>query len=46
MSVLVDILDEQPTSPPSLYIDLGSVNLSRHSTISILLVYVLPRRQA
>jgi exonuclease 3'-5' domain-containing protein 1 len=46
MSALVDVLDGQPTSPPSLYIDLEGVNLSRHGSISILQVYVLPRRQA
>jgi exonuclease 3'-5' domain-containing protein 1 len=46
MSALVDILDSQPTTPPSLYIDLEGVNLSRHGTISILQIYVLPRRQA
>lgn len=46
MSALVDILDGQPTTPPSLYIDLEGVNLSRHGTISILQIYVLPRRQA
>ncbi|KAK4665458.1 hypothetical protein QC763_0062660 [Podospora pseudopauciseta] len=46
MSALVDIFDGQPTTPPSLYIDLEGVNLSRHGTISILQICVLPRRQA
>ncbi|KAK4150294.1 ribonuclease H-like domain-containing protein [Chaetomidium leptoderma] len=46
ISALVDILDGQPTTPPSLYIDVEGVNLSRHGTVSILQVYVLPRRQA
>ncbi|KAK4245446.1 ribonuclease H-like domain-containing protein [Corynascus novoguineensis] len=46
MSSLVDILDGQPTTPPSLYIDLEGVKLSRHGTISLLQIYVLPRRQA
>ncbi|KAK3309811.1 ribonuclease H-like domain-containing protein [Chaetomium strumarium] len=45
MSALVDILDGQPTTPPSLYIDLEGVNLSRHGTISILQIHILPRRQ-
>ncbi|KAK4233677.1 hypothetical protein C8A03DRAFT_47835 [Achaetomium macrosporum] len=46
MSALVDVLDGQPTTPPSLYIDLKGVNLGRHGTVSILQIYVLPRRQA
>lgn len=46
MSALVDILDNQPTTPPSFYIDLEGVNLSRHGTISILQIYVLPNRKA
>ncbi|KAK4044745.1 ribonuclease H-like domain-containing protein [Parachaetomium inaequale] len=45
MSALVDVLDGQPTSPPSLYMDVEGVNLSRHGTISILQVHVLPLRQ-
>ncbi|KAK4666161.1 hypothetical protein QC763_608330 [Podospora pseudopauciseta] len=46
MSALVDILNGQPITPPSLYIDLEGVNLSRHGTISILQIYVLPLRRA
>jgi exonuclease 3'-5' domain-containing protein 1 len=46
MSALVDTLDGQPTTPPSFYIDLEGVNLSRHGTISILQIYVLPHLKA
>ena len=42
MSNLMDDLDAQPSTSPSLYIDLEGVNLSRHGTISIIQVYVLP----
>lgn len=37
---VIDILNSRPTSPPSLYIDLEGINLSRNGTISILQVYV------
>ncbi|KAI1322068.1 ribonuclease H-like protein [Xylariaceae sp. FL0255] len=40
IAVMVDELDGLPTSPPSLYIDLEGVNLSRHGTISILQIHV------
>ncbi|KAJ5865190.1 uncharacterized protein N7529_007106 [Penicillium soppii] len=33
-----------PAKPPSLYIDLEGVNLSRHGTISILQIFVLPKK--
>ncbi|KAJ4307242.1 hypothetical protein N0V88_000623 [Collariella sp. IMI 366227] len=33
------LLTSLPTSPPSLYLDLEGVNLSRHGTISILQIY-------
>ncbi|KAL3477118.1 ribonuclease H-like domain-containing protein [Aspergillus californicus] len=36
-------LESLPKSPPSLYIDLEGVNLSRHGTISILQIYVYPK---
>ncbi|KAJ5549032.1 hypothetical protein N7513_006266 [Penicillium frequentans] len=39
---LVSRLQNLPTKPPSLYIDLEGVNLSRHGSISILQIYVLP----
>ncbi|RWA12462.1 hypothetical protein EKO27_g2642 [Xylaria grammica] len=34
-----------PTDPPSFFIDLEGENLSRHGTISILQLHVLPRGQ-
>jgi exonuclease 3'-5' domain-containing protein 1 len=39
---LVGKLLDLPTNPPSLYIDLEGVNLSRHGSISVLQIYVLP----
>lgn len=45
ISTLVDALDGQPTTPPSLYIDLEGVNLSRHGSISILQIFVSPSRR-
>jgi len=45
ISTLVDSLDVQPTTPPSLYIDLEGVKLSRHGSISILQVFVSPSRR-
>ena len=45
ISALVDILNNQPTTPPSLYLDLEGVNLSRHGTISILQIHVSPIHQ-
>ncbi|EFX06436.1 hypothetical protein CMQ_6757 [Grosmannia clavigera kw1407] len=46
VSVLVDTLYAQPTTPPSLYIDLEGVYLFREGTVSILQVYVLPLGRA
>lgn len=40
---LIDILLEQPTNPPSLYLDLEGENLSRQGTISILQILIVPR---
>jgi exonuclease 3'-5' domain-containing protein 1 len=45
ISALVDILHNQPTTPPSLYLDLEGVNLSRHGTISILQIHISPLHQ-
>jgi exonuclease 3'-5' domain-containing protein 1 len=39
---LVDSLSDLPNRPPSIYIDLEGINLSRHGTISILQLHVLP----
>ncbi|KAB5578303.1 hypothetical protein GE09DRAFT_1168934 [Coniochaeta sp. 2T2.1] len=46
LSILVDILYGQPTSPPSLFIDLEGVNLSGDGTISILQIFVRPTIRA
>ena len=40
---LVDTMIDLPIEPPSLYLDLEGVKLSRHGTISILQVFVLPQ---
>ncbi|RDW90531.1 Polynucleotidyl transferase, ribonuclease H fold [Aspergillus mulundensis] len=42
VSDMLKSLEDLPTSPPSLYIDLEGVNLSRHGTVSILQIYVWP----
>jgi exonuclease 3'-5' domain-containing protein 1 len=39
---LIDAMVKLPTSPPSLYIDLEGVYLSRHGSVSILQVHVSP----
>ncbi|PTB47284.1 hypothetical protein M431DRAFT_541091 [Trichoderma harzianum CBS 226.95] len=38
---VVDSLERLPIEPPSIYIDVEGVNLSRYGTISILQLYVL-----
>lgn len=40
---LIDDLESLPTQPPSLYLDLEGVNLSRHGSISIIQLFVLPK---
>lgn len=42
LSTLVDSLSNLPKNPPSIYVDLEGVNLSRHGTVSILQLFVLP----
>ncbi|KAJ5876398.1 uncharacterized protein N7529_001982 [Penicillium soppii] len=42
LASLVGKLQDLPTNPPSLYIDLEGVNISRHGSISVLQIYVLP----
>ncbi|KAF2023299.1 hypothetical protein EK21DRAFT_118906 [Setomelanomma holmii] len=39
---LVNSLSDLPTYPSSIYVDLEGVNLSRHGSISILQIHVLP----
>ncbi|CAF9933876.1 hypothetical protein IMSHALPRED_009505 [Imshaugia aleurites] len=40
---LIDDLDNLPAQPPSLYLDIEGVNLSRHGSISIVQIFVLPK---
>ncbi|CAI6087788.1 unnamed protein product [Clonostachys chloroleuca] len=40
LSDAIDGLVDLPSSPPSLYVDLEGINLSRHGTISILQIHV------
>ncbi|KAH6627396.1 ribonuclease H-like domain-containing protein [Chaetomium tenue] len=42
LSKMLDTLDGLPTEPPSLYFDLEGENLSRHGSVSILQLHVLP----
>lgn len=46
MSALITTLIEQPTRPPSLYLDLEGVNLSRQGSISILQIHVAPHNRS
>lgn len=41
MVEVINSLEDLPTSPPSLYIDLEGINLCRHGSLSILQIYVL-----
>jgi len=43
LSDMIDILVGLPVNPPSIYVDLEGINLSRQGTISILQLYVLPK---
>jgi len=43
LSKVIDTLIDLPTRPPSLYVDLEGVRLSRQGTISILQLYILPQ---
>jgi exonuclease 3'-5' domain-containing protein 1 len=43
LSDMIDTLADLPVTPPSIYVDLEGVNLSRQGTISILQFYVLPK---
>lgn len=42
---LVGLLADVPNYPPSLYIDLEGINLSRHGSISIMQIFSLPRNE-
>ncbi|MCJ1436892.1 hypothetical protein MMC27_006274 [Xylographa pallens] len=39
---LLNCVENLPTQPPSLYLDLEGVRLSRHGSISVLQIFVLP----
>jgi exonuclease 3'-5' domain-containing protein 1 len=41
LALLLDGLANLPTNPPSLYIDLEGISLSRHGSISIIQIFVL-----
>ncbi|KAK8869150.1 3' 5' exonuclease [Apiospora arundinis] len=45
IAALVDNLYDQPTTSPSLFLDLEGVNLSRHGSISILQIFVRPQNR-
>lgn len=45
LSSVVEILHRLPTCPPSIYIDLEGENLSRHGTVSIMQIHVLPSKR-
>ncbi|KAJ6105326.1 hypothetical protein N7523_010136 [Penicillium sp. IBT 18751x] len=45
MVELLESLADLPAEPPSLFIDLEGVNLSRHGTISILQIFVFPKNR-
>lgn len=43
LSDMVDILADLPVNPPSIYVDLEGIKLSRQGSISILQIHVLPK---
>ncbi|KAL3466891.1 ribonuclease H-like domain-containing protein [Aspergillus heterothallicus] len=45
VSDLVDQLKDASNNPPSLYLDLEGINLSRHGSISIMQIFVLPKNE-
>ncbi|KAL2830835.1 ribonuclease H-like domain-containing protein [Aspergillus cavernicola] len=42
---LVELLTDVPNNPPSVYVDLEGINLSRHGSISIMQIFSLPRNE-
>ncbi|MCJ1472626.1 hypothetical protein MMC13_001275 [Lambiella insularis] len=42
IEVLLNCIEDLPSNPPSLYLDLEGVSLSRHGSISMMQLYVLP----
>ncbi|KAL2062043.1 hypothetical protein VTL71DRAFT_6309 [Oculimacula yallundae] len=45
VAALVEALSGLPTSPPSLYLDLEGINISRHGSVSIIQIHVFPQGQ-
>ncbi|KAL5337969.1 ribonuclease H-like domain-containing protein [Aspergillus crustosus] len=45
ISDLAELLTDVPNNPPSIYIDLEGINLSRHGSISIMQIFLLPRNE-
>lgn len=43
---LLDTLENLPTNPPSLYLDLEGIKLSRHGSISLIQLFLLPQNHA
>ncbi|MDI1490054.1 MAG: hypothetical protein OHK93_001253 [Ramalina farinacea] len=41
---LIDCLEHLPTQPPSLYLDIEGVRLSRHGSISLIQLFVCPQQ--
>jgi exonuclease 3'-5' domain-containing protein 1 len=42
---MVGRLTDIPNNPPSIYVDLAGIDLSRHGSISIIQIYLLPRNE-
>lgn len=43
ITAMIDDLEHLPSHPPSLYLDIEGVKLSRHGSISIIQLFVLPK---
>ena len=42
---LLNDLENQPTNPPSIYLDIEGIKLSRHGSISIIQLFCLPKNR-
>ncbi|KAL4871476.1 hypothetical protein BDV12DRAFT_194241 [Aspergillus spectabilis] len=42
---LIELLTDVPNNPPSVYVDLEGMKLSRHGSISIMQIFSLPRNE-
>lgn len=45
IEALIDDIQQLPTGTPSLFIDLEGVKLSRHGSLSLLLLHIAPLSQ-